>query len=236
MEDYALGETCLMQFLRAQLDDPDPEPCGRCAVCTEPLFADPGPAELVREAVEFVRGRPVTFEPRKRWMGARRGNVKPGDRHEPGRGLSYANDPGWGRRVLAQRDAGAYDDELVDALRGLIDRWPTGATWVTAVPSLRRPELVGSLAERLAIALEVPFRPVVDKRRETPPQAQMENSAQQADNVDGVFAIPHGVDLSSDPVLLVDDVRDSGWTLTEVTKILRDAGAGPVYPVVLAVA
>jgi hypothetical protein len=31
-------------------------------------------------------------------------------------------------------------------------------------------------------------------------------------------------------------VRDSGWTLAEVTKVLRDAGAGPVYPLVLAVA
>src|SRR5688500_4585952 len=85
MEDYAKGDACLMQFLRAALDDPLAEPCGRCAVCTQPLFADPPPPELVREAVEFVRGRPVTFEPRKRWMGARRGNVKKDHLHEPGR-------------------------------------------------------------------------------------------------------------------------------------------------------
>jgi ATP-dependent DNA helicase RecQ len=36
-------------------------------------------------------------------------------------------------------------------------------------------------------------------------------------------------------VLLVDDLRDSGWTLTEVASRLREAGAGPVYPFVLAV-
>jgi ATP-dependent DNA helicase RecQ len=138
--------------------------------------------------------------------------------------------------VLAQRDAGTYDDEFVAALADLVGRWPTGVGWVTAVPSLRRPEPVASLAERLAAALELPFRPVVEKRRDAPPQAEMENSAQQADNVDGVFAVPHGAELSPDPVLLVDDVRDSGWTLAEVAKVLRDAGAGPVYPVVLAVA
>jgi ATP-dependent DNA helicase RecQ len=137
--------------------------------------------------------------------------------------------------VLAQRDAGRFDDELVDGLRDLVARWPTGASWLTAVPSLRRPELVGSLAERLATALELPFRPVVQKRREAPPQREMENSAQQADNVDGVFAVTHGADVSPEPVLLVDDLRDSGWTLAEVTRVLRDAGAGPVYPVVLAV-
>jgi ATP-dependent DNA helicase RecQ len=107
---------------------------------------------------------------------------------------------------------------------------------VTAVPSLRRPELVVSLAERVAAALELPFRPVVERKRDAPPQGEMENSAQQADNVDGAFAIPYGAELSPEPVILVDDVRDSGWTLTEVTKLLREAGAGPVYPLVLAVA
>ena len=236
MEEYARGEVCLMQFLRAALDDPLAEPCGRCAVCTEPIWSDPPPSDLVREAVEFVRGRPVTFEPRKRWMGARRGNIKKDHLHEPGRGLSYANDPGWGRRVGAEREAGAYSDELAAALAELAAKWPTGAGWVTAVPSLRRPELVRDLAERVAGALELPFRPVVEKRRDAPPQREMENSAQQADNVDGVFAVHHGAIVPPEPVILVDDIRDSGWTLAEVTRVLRDAGAGPVYPLLLAVA
>jgi ATP-dependent DNA helicase RecQ len=34
-------------------------------------------------------------------------------------------------------------------------------------------------------------------------------------------------------VLLVDDTADSKWTLTEVGARLREAGAGPVYPLVL---
>jgi ATP-dependent DNA helicase RecQ len=189
----------------------------------------------VRAAVEYVRSRPVTFEPRKRWIGARRGNVKGDDRPEEGRALSYANDPGWGRRVVAQRDEGAFDDELVDAAAKLIGDWHTGITWVTAVPSLRHPELVGGFAERLARRLELPLKPVVVKKREAPPQAEMENSAQQADNVDGVFAIEPGTSLSAEPVLLIDDLRASGWTLTEVSALLRRGGAGPVYPFVLAV-
>ena len=235
MEDYARGEACLMRFLRAELDDPDAEPCGRCAVCTEPRFADPGPPELVREAVAFVRGRPVRFEPRKRWIGARKGNVKKDELAEEGRALSYANDPGWGRRVVAQREEGAFDDDLVEAARALIADWPTGATWLTAVPSRRAPQRVHDFAGRLADALELPFGPVVGTLREVPPQALMENSAQQADNVDGVFAVEPGASLPPDPVILVDDLRASGWTLTEVTAVLRRAGAGPVYPFVLAV-
>jgi len=34
-------------------------------------------------------------------------------------------------------------------------------------------------------------------------------------------------------VLLVDDVRGSGWTLTTVAGLLRDAGASPVHPLIL---
>jgi len=41
--------------------------------------------------------------------------------------------------------------------------------------------------------------------------------------------------LDGSPVLLVDDRVDTGWTLTEATRVLREGGAGPVLPLVLAV-
>ena len=36
-------------------------------------------------------------------------------------------------------------------------------------------------------------------------------------------------------MLLVDDVLDTGWTLTEAARLLRESGSGPVLPLVLAV-
>jgi ATP-dependent DNA helicase RecQ len=36
------------------------------------------------------------------------------------------------------------------------------------------------------------------------------------------------------PVLLVDDMVDSGWTLTWVSVLLRQHGSGPVFPFALA--
>ena len=232
MERYASGEVCLMQFLRAELDDHEAEPCGRCAVCTAPRFESPGERALVQEAIEWTRSRPVEFAPRKRWMGARGGNVKKDRLAEDGRALAYIGDPGWGRLIAAQRETG-FDDELVDAARELIASWPTGIEWVTAVPS-RGKTVVTDFGERLAAALELPYVDVLEVRNHAP-QADMANSAQQADNVDGVYRVAAGASLSAAPGLLVDDVRDSGWTLTEVVAVLREAGAGPVYPFVLAV-
>jgi ATP-dependent DNA helicase RecQ len=36
------------------------------------------------------------------------------------------------------------------------------------------------------------------------------------------------------PVLLVDDIVDSGWTMTLAAALLRRHGSGPVYPFALA--
>jgi len=52
------------------------------------------------------------------------------------------------------------------------------------------------------------------------------NSAHQCRNLDGVFQVSGP--LPPGPVLLVDDLVDSGWTLTVVAALLRKAGSGPV--------
>jgi ATP-dependent DNA helicase RecQ len=63
----------------------------------------------------------------------------------------------------------------------------------------------------------------------------MANSVQQARNVDGSLAITERP-LPAGPVLLVDDMVDSGWTLTVAAWLLRTSGAGSVWPLALAVA
>ena len=55
------------------------------------------------------------------------------------------------------------------------------------------------------------------------------------DLVAGLRAASEGsIVLDGRPLLLVDDVVDSGWTLTEAARVLREAGAGPLLPLVLA--
>lgn len=67
--------------------------------------------------------------------------------------------------------------------------------------------------------------------RDTPKQKTMQNSYQQAANLRGAFVIQ---EVRPGPVLLLDDMVDSRWTFTVVGSLLREAGAGPVYPVALA--
>ena len=121
------------------------------------------------------------------------------------------------------------------ALAGLIRRHPPSpaARWVTCVPSSGRPALVPDLAARVASRLGLPFVPAPRKTRETRPQKEMENSWQQAHNLDGAFEIDGWEGLAG-PALLIDDIVDSRWTFTVLVALLRQAGGGPVHPLALA--
>jgi hypothetical protein len=65
-----------------------------------------------------------------------------------------------------------------------------------------------------------------------PQQKTMANSTQQARNIDGSLVV--GVSqLPVGPVLLVDDMVDSRWTLTVGAWLLRSRGSGEVFPLAL---
>jgi ATP-dependent DNA helicase RecQ len=98
------------------------------------------------------------------------------------------------------------------------------------VPS--RSPVVRDAAERIAAALGLPFHDVLAHRGESRPQAEMENSAQQVGNVYRAFKITGYAPEA--PVLLVDDLVDTRWSLTVAGMMLRIGGSGPVLPLVLA--
>ncbi len=237
MEAYGNDGRCLMEALRIELDDPGAEPCGRCSVCTEPRFDGELDRDLSLRAIAMIRERPIEIEPRKSTPAETGGfpRIPRDEQLQPGRALSIWNDAGWGRLVAEGRKAGRFDDELVEAAKLLYESWaPDPApTWVTAVPSLRRPEPVPDFAERLAAAIGLPYVEAVSHKRETREQKQLANSRQQYVNVQGAFAIDRSA-ASRQPVLLIDDTADSRWTLTEIGRGLRRAGTVAVWPLVLA--
>lgn len=242
MQDYVASRTCLMEFLTRALDDPNSAPCGRCAACagTDILGVSVGPRVLAAAAV-YARRAEVPLKPRQQWQtgalpeyGWTSGRIRAELQSQEGRALSVWGEAGWAPFVEEGKAAGRFADDLIQACVEMInDRWrPTPRpTWMTCIPSLRT-TIVPDFANRLAAALGIPFRPLVSKVRDTARQRDMANSWRQANNLDGAFAVEEGGVLPG-PVLLVDDIVDSRWSLTIVSALLRRAGAGEVFPLAL---
>ena len=73
----------------------------------------------------------------------------------------------------------------------------------------------------------------MERTDDRPEQKTMANSVQQARNIDGSLAV--GVEqLPSGPVLLIDDMVDSRWTITVAAWLLRSHGGAEVFPLALA--
>ncbi len=130
------------------------------------------------------------------------------------------------------RDGIGFPSELVNAMARMVEQWaPDPApSWVTAVPNGGATDRVSDFAQRLSERLGLTYVPVIDRVRDRPPQADMFNSARRLANVRGAFEVR---DAPTGPVLLIDDMVDSRWTLTAVGHMLRSAGVDAVYPAVL---
>ncbi|MAA67967.1 MAG: ATP-dependent DNA helicase RecG [Deltaproteobacteria bacterium] len=227
-----------MSFLIRELDG-DPSD-----VITSSLQAlsEDFPKDKLREANIFLKRYHLPINPRKQWPN---GGLKHSNNHgkiaksyqaNSGKVLSLLGDAGLGDVVNVGKNQQQYfSEELIDACVVMFKEWgPQPApTWVTCVPSLRNPTLVPDFAKKLAQALNLSFRVAIEKTDSRPEQNKFNNSFQQAKNVDGSLA-PLRDQILSGPVLLVDDVILSGWTLAISSWLLRKNGSGEVWPLALA--
>jgi ATP-dependent DNA helicase RecQ len=198
-------------------------------------------AELVKAAVAFLRRTSLPIEPRKKWPDGGmpqygvKGLIAPDHQAAPGKALCVWGDAGWGALVRQGKfNDGNFSNDLVAACARMIREWnPQPApAWVSCVPSLRHLILVPNFAQRLAATLNLPFHMVITKTDARPEQKMMANSTQQARNVDGSLALS-GLPVLPGPVLLVDDMVDSRWTLAVCAWLLRTNGSGAVWPMAL---
>jgi ATP-dependent DNA helicase RecQ len=238
MQEYASLKSGHMEFLLRALDG-DPGTIQRPSLAPLPATTDP---TLVLEAVAFLRRTSLSIESRKQWptgglphLGVM-GKIPAPNQAQPGKVLCVWGDAGWGDLVGRgkYRDR-RFADDLVSACATLVRQWSPRPppSWVTCIPSRRHPHLVPDFTRRLAAALNLPFHGVLEKTDDRPEQKTMANSSQQARNIDGSLAINEAV-LPAGPVLLVDDMVDSKWTLTVAAFLLTSHGSGPVYPLALA--
>ena len=243
MEDYLHHDGCLMQFLARALDDHEAQPCGKCINCSgETNLPTTFSPETGQKAAEFLENVFIEIAPKKQ-VGNGAANARARFpvyqfppkfddlAHETGRALCKWGEAGWGETAKEGKRQHAFDPRLASASARLIrERWQPEPfpTWVTFVPSQNYPRLVADFAKNLAQKLGIPCYDVVSKTRANSPQKFMENTEFRCHNLDGAFAIAE--ELPAEPVLLVDDAVDSGWTFAVLAALLRRAGSGAVYP------
>jgi ATP-dependent DNA helicase RecQ len=247
MLDYLDTDGCRMVFLRRQLDDPelrDGERCGRCDNCAGARHS----ADIDVAAVEATRQRlmrpGVEITPRKQWPSglAKLGlnmSGRIGDGPATGRVIGRLTDLGWGarlRRLIDDPDQEVPDEVVQAAVQVLAAwDWETRPTGVMGLDSVRHPMLIGSLVDRLAQLGRLTNLGILRYSPEHRPVAAA-NSAYRIAALHDSWLTPDPavIGTAAGPVLLVDDVTDTGWTLTMATRVLRRAGAPEVLPFTLA--
>jgi ATP-dependent DNA helicase RecQ len=252
MLDYIATTGCRMEFLRRQLDDPHAARCGRCDRCTGRSW-DTAVSDEARDRARAELRRPgVVLEPRRMWPTGMRtlgvslsGRIAAGDGAEPGRVLARLNDIGWGNRLRPLFAVGAPDapvaGDVVDAIVATLKAWDWAArpTAVVAMPSRSRPALVASVAERISTIGRLPLLGGLERVADSPPAGTVHNSAHRLAGLLPALVVPPpvgaGLTRAPGPVLLVDDLVVTGWTMTVAARLLREAGATAVLPFALAV-
>ncbi|MET8680559.1 RecQ family ATP-dependent DNA helicase [Streptomyces sp. NPDC004647] len=265
MRDYAATDGCRMEFLRRQLDDEEAVPCGRCDNCAGARFT-PDVSASSLDAARGELGRPgVEVEPRRMWptglaaVGVDlKGRIAAAEQAASGRALGRLSDIGWGNRLRpmlsGQGKDGPVPDDVADAVVTVLADWAKGpGGWASGAPdaparpvgvvtmaSRTRPQLIGTLGERIAAVGRMPLLGAVsyaDGGADT--RVPRSNSAQRLRALDGALTVPpelaEVLAAAGGPVLLVDDFADTGWTLAVAARLLRRAGAQGVLPLVLAV-
>jgi ATP-dependent DNA helicase RecQ len=107
------------------------------------------------------------------------------------------------------------------------------------MPSRKRPVLIDSVARTFAEVGRLPWLGSLDLVNGGPSGEPGGNSAYRLSNVWDRFTVGPDLaqalrELGDRPVLLVDDIADSRWTLTVAGRALRGTGASAVLPFTLA--
>lgn len=244
MLDYQTTGECRMTFLRRQLDDPelaDGAVCGRCDNCSGTRSEVRIEAAAVDVARQRLQRPGVELSPRRQWP---TGMAKLGielsgritDGPAAGRVIGRLTDLGWGtrlRRLLDAPDAPAPAEFIQAAVAVLADwPWQTRPVAVMGLDSSTHPLLIGSVVDGLAGLGRLTNLGTLRYRPGHRPVTAA-NSAYRVAALEDAWLAP---DLGGvrGPILLIDDLTDTGWTLTMAARVLRQAGADEVLPFALA--
>jgi ATP-dependent DNA helicase RecQ len=246
MLDYEQTEGCRMEFLQRSLDDDTAAPCGRCDNCAGGWFPREIGAAATTQASESLDRVGVPIEPRRAWpTGADRlevpvrGRIAAEEQAGEGRALARLTDLGWGGALREIFAAGAPDAPVSPQLLAACVRVLAGWRWdqrpvaVITMPSRSHPLLVDSLARGLAEVGRLPYLGALAPAGGGPSGQPGGNSVFRLAGLWDRLSADH-LEVPAGPVLLIDDLVDSRWTMTVAARTLRRAGASAVLPFALA--
>ena len=252
---------CRMEYITSVLDDETAAACGRCDNCAGRWFPVDVAATAADAAGQTLRRAGIAVEPRVQWPSgmdrlgvAVKGKIKPDESVSEGRILARLTDLGWGGALRELFAAGAPDRDvdpaMLQACVQVLREWSGaegGTPWsgvgrpaaVISIPSRSKPQLVESLAQGIAGIGRMPYLGQLQPQHGGPTGARGGNSAYRLAGVWDRLVV--GPELAQalagtggQPVLLVDDLIDSRWTMTVSARALRQAGVGAVLPLALA--
>ncbi len=244
MSDYQDTAECRMAFLRRQLDDPElahGNACGRCDNCSGNRYDPHVESSVVETARQRLQRPGVELSPRRQWP---TGMAKLGidlsgritDGPATGRVIGRLTDLGWGTRLRRLLDApdGPVPGEVLQAAVAVLAawQWENRPVAVMGLDSDSHPVLIGSVVDGLAELGRLTNLGTLRYRPGRQPVTAA-NSAYRVAALNDSWAVPDlaGVD---GPILLIDDLTDTGWTLTMAARVLRQAGADEVLPFAMA--
>ncbi|MFK0039990.1 RecQ family ATP-dependent DNA helicase [Paenarthrobacter sp. NPDC090517] len=252
---------CRMEYITSVLDDETAAACGRCDNCAGRWFPVDVAASAADAAGQTLRRAGIAVEPRLQWPSGMdrlgvtvKGKIKPDESVSEGRILARLTDLGWGGALRELFAAGApdraVDPAMLQACVQVLREWSGadgGTPWsgvgrpaaVVSIPSRSKPQLVESLAQGIAGIGRMPYLGQLQPQHGGPTGARGGNSAYRLAGVWDRLVV--GPELAQalagtggQPVLLVDDLIDSRWTMTVSARALRQAGVGAVLPLALA--
>ncbi|WP_432832034.1 RecQ family ATP-dependent DNA helicase [Dactylosporangium sp. CA-092794] len=253
MRQYAALTGCRLEFLRRQLDDPEAAPCGRCDTCAGPWYSPGVSPDALASARAHLGRAGVEIAPRKQWPTGLAavgvpltGKIPPAEVSLPGRAIGRLSDLGWGNRLrtLLNGPDTPITDEVFNGVVATLadwakgdDRWPERPSGVVTIGSHHAPELIASLGARIAEVGRLPLLGTIPPALTTD-AASRTNSAQRVRALHTAFKVPpalaEALQSAAGPILLVDDMVDTGWTMSLAARALRLAGAKGVLPFALA--